>query len=231
MSKKTLTGITANYADNILKKPQHILICGATGAGKSTVEFTLINSMLFLQDTPALMLIDPKRIDLNKYRKMRNVIRYADEVNGAMEILNDAVDIIERRYKIMQKKDTEICNDKVVYIIIDELADLVLIDKNIFKPLQRILAKGRACNVFVLMSTQIVNREVLPTLLRGNVNTVICLHCENANVSRLIIGRAGAEMLPAHGKVYIKDVNGVRVENIPFIERDELQRVIDFWKK
>ena len=121
--------------------------------------------------------------------------------------------------------------DRILYVVIDELADLVLIDKSIFKPLQRLLAKGRAANVFLLLCTQCVNREVLPTLLKQNINTTICGRCDNAVASRLILGIAGAEKLPRYGRAYIKDSNGINITDIPFIPRDELQKVIDYWKK
>ena len=224
-------GVTATFANDILKTPQHILICGATGAGKSCVEFSLINSMFYLREVPFLMLIDPKAIDLYKYRKCKNVLDYTSDISGALRVLNRAVDIMERRYKDMQKRDTEICEDRLIYIVIDELADLVLTDKRINTPLQRLLAKGRASKIFVLMCTQCVNCRVVDTLTRNNVHTTICLRVENSTASRLVIGRAGAELLPRHGRAIIKDCNGLNYVDIPYFERDELQKIIDYWKK
>ena len=228
---KVLHGVTCNFADNAVNSNSHILIAGATGAGKSTVIDAIIHSALFMEKTPALMLIDPKRIDLNKYRKMRNVIAYVDDEKGALSLLNDAVDIIENRYKKMQKASITDCHERTIFIVIDELADIVLMDKNIFTPLQRILQKGRQCKVFVICATQICNVQVLPTLLRGNITFTICLHCENANISRLLIGTKGAEMLPLHGRAIIKTPAGLNTVNIPMLPKTGIYKTIEFWNK
>lgn len=226
MHKKLLQANTAVFADNIASIDAHLLIGGASGAGKSTAVDLIIRSLLLRDNTPLFVFIDPKRIDLFKYKDMKNTLVYTDTDTGAIEALNNAVDLMENRYIKMQKAGVTKCTARPVYIVIDELADLVLTDKNAFKPLQRILQKGRASNIFCILATQIVCVAVLPTLLRGNITRVLALHCETANISRLLINHNGAEVLPLHGRGLLKTPAGFSPVSIPYFNESEIIRVV-----
>ena len=112
------------YGD-MLKQP-HLLIAGATGSGKSVV----INGLVYaaLHDSPArveLILIDPKRVELVDYKTLPHTIKYASEPGDMVQALEKAMEITESRYKAMQRDRVKKYSGGAVYVIIDELADLM----------------------------------------------------------------------------------------------------------
>lgn len=232
MSKtKAFQGVRGVVYDRITNEATHLLVAGTTGAGKSTVERGLINSLLYRGDAPSLVLIDPKCVDLWDFQGMRNCVAYASEVPEALAVLNRVCEIMDERYKRMRAQGVKRCAERDIYVIIDELADLVLMNKRIFEPLQRLLAKGRQALIHIYIFTQFVNVQVLPTLLRANVGTILCLRCATAHHSRMLIEQTGAETLPKYGEGFLKSSEGVERVVLPMIPEDAIQGIIDYWSR
>ena len=212
-----------------LIKKNHILIAGSAGSGKST----LIDALIYTacldngRGMPTFYLIDPKRIDLRKYRNMRCVAKRVTEADEAIILLNHVIEIMEDRYKTMERNDTTKCNEPDIYVVIDEVADLILTDGKIISPLiQRIAALGRAARIHLVMATQTVLATIISTPIKNNFDAVIALRVATANQSRVILDENGAERLPEHGYGIVRLPQVIRTYELPMIPEEDIKTVI-----
>lgn len=207
----------------------HILIAGRTGCGKSTV----INGVLYnlIMQSPAmiqLILIDPKRVELNWYKDLPHCIEYTDDPSTYHFALQHALDIISSRTEEMKKAKLRQYNGSHVYVIIDELADIMTDakTKKICAPLiQRICQIGRCANVHMILASQCTLASVITTPIKVNL-CMLGLQTRSAQDSRNIIGYNGCESLPNHGKgIYVTaSYNGF--VDIPFISEETISEAI-----
>lgn len=232
----TPAGATYDLFSDMLRQP-HLLIAGATGSGKSVLENGLIATALY--DSPAVVnfiMIDPKRVELVKYRKLPHVIRYASEPSDMIAALQAALTITEQRYREMQKRRlTRYTGGPEIYVIIDELAALMTTAKKAVLPiLQRLGMIARAAGVHMIACTQTVKADVLPTTLTCNFDARIALRTSTAQQSRMIIDRAGCELFPSpsiEGRAQCAYRTGadLTVWNVPFVQPAETDRLITWW--
>ena len=221
----------ALYKD-MLKQP-HLLIAGATGSGKSVV----INGIVYtaLLNSPAhvqLILIDPKRVELVDYKKLPHTITYASEPGDMIEALEKAMDITEARYKTMQRQHMKKWRHGQLYVIIDELADLMTTDRRRAQPLiQRLCQIGRAAGVHVIAATQCPLAAVIPTPIKVNFDSRVGLRTRSAQDSRNVLGVTGCECLPRYGQGYYMTPEGLTLYNIPMQTPEELHQIVTYWKR
>lgn len=217
------------YADML--QQTHILIAGATGSGKSVVINGIIHTALMSSpNSYEFILIDLKRVELAAYKKLPHTITYADNIADAVSALSSALQIIELRYRDMQRSGSKKYNGSCVYVVIDELADLMTVDKKHVLPLlQRIAQIGRAANVKIIAATQCPLISVIPTAVKVNFDTVIGLHTRSAQDSRNILGCNGCESLPRYGQGYYMTPAGIELYYIPMYDQAEQDRVIHHW--
>lgn len=218
------------FAD-MLKQP-HLLIAGATGSGKSVVINGLIHEAL-IQSFPSeagLMLVDPKRVELNIYRNIPHCIAYSSEPSEHSELLNRALRIIDQRYQQLAAEGKRKWEGGQIYVIIDELADLMLTDKKTVQPLlQRIAQIGRAAGVHLIAATQCPLVQVIPTPIKCNFDSRVALRTRSASDSRNIIGETGCEKLPRFGKCYYMTPEGLEKHDVPYVDDSEIERVVQHW--
>lgn len=184
---------------NLLQKQTHILIAGSSGSGKSVLLNDLI---LWLKghQVSRYIYIDLKMVELVEYRHKLDCIAYADSIESALSALQKSIHIIETRYKRMQRLHQKKSSDLPVYIIIDELADLMTVARKQVQPLiQRISQIGRAAGVHLIVCTQCPLAKIIPTEIKVNFDCVIGLHTRSKQDSRNIIGQPGLETLPLYG--------------------------------
>lgn len=218
------------YAD-MLKQP-HLLIAGATGSGKSVV----INGILYtaLYNSPAavkLILIDPKRVELIDYAQLPHTLKYASEPGDMVQALELAMTITERRYKAMQARHIKKYDGGAIYVIIDELADLMTTNRRQVQPLlQRLAQIGRAANVHVISATQCPLSAVIPTPIKVNFDSRVGLRTRSRQDSRNILGVGGCELLPRYGQGYYMTPEGLTLYNIPMHTPEDLQILLTYWK-
>lgn len=209
----------------------HVLIAGATGSGKSV----LINSCIYslLTNTAndiGLILIDPKRVELVQYKDLPHTMAYACENNDIMDVLHCSINLMETRYKEMARQGLRKSDEEHIYIIIDELADLMTtIKKEIFPVLQRIAQLGRAANIHLICATQCPNRRIIPAELTVNFTDRVALRCATKIESRQIINQPGAELLPLYGEALHCSPGGVERIIVPLTEDAELIERVNFW--
>ena len=228
---KTPGGTFYTIYRDMLTQP-HLLVAGATGSGKSVVINGIIHTALL--ESPAkyqFILIDPKRVELAEYRKLPHVIRYASEPAEMVQALNYAMRITETRYKEMQRKHLRKYDGPAVYVIIDELADLMTTNRKQVQPLiQRLAQIGRAASVHIIAATQCPLSAVIPTPIKVNFDARVALRTRSAQDSRNILGLKGCELLPRYGEGFYMTPDGLTKYIIPMYADAERQRIIKYWR-
>lgn len=229
---RTPAGQVYTLYRDMLKQP-HLLIAGATGSGKSVV----INGLVYtaLHDSPAavqFILIDPKRVELVDYRPLPHTLQYSSEPGEMVQALEKAMEITESRYKAMQRQRVKKYAGGAVYVIVDELADLMTTDRRHVQPLlQRLAQIGRAANVHIIAATQCPLATVIPTSIKVNFDSRVALRTRSAQDSRNILGVKGCELLPRYGQGYYMTPDGLTLYNIPMQAPDEIAALVTYWKR
>lgn len=229
---KTPSGTVYTLYKNMLAQP-HLLIAGATGSGKSVVINGIITTAL--HDSPAavqFILIDPKRVELIDYKKLPHTLKYASEPGDMVQALNYAMTITETRYETMQAQRVKKYQGAAVYIVIDELADLMTTNRRQVQPIiQRLAQIGRAAIIHIIAATQCPLASVIPTPIKVNFDSRVALRTRSAQDSRNILGKRGCEHLPRYGQGYYMTPDGLTLYNIPMIPDAERAQLVTYWEK
>lgn len=229
---RTPPGQVYSLYRDMLKQP-HLLIAGATGSGKSVV----INGLVYkaMYDSPAavqFILIDPKRVELVDYKPLPHTLMYASEPGEMVEALEKAMEITESRYKAMQRQRVKKYPGGALYVIIDELADLMTTARRQVQPLiQRLAQVGRAANVHIIAATQCPLATVIPTPIKVNFDSRVALRTRSAQDSRNILGLTGCELLPRYGQGYYMTPDGLKLYNIPMQPQEDINALVKYWQR
>lgn len=222
----------------------HLLIAGATGAGKSTVVNGMIHAAL--KDSPAkvgFILIDPKGTELDEYKRLPHTLMYADAANDPkdkpMQAIINALEYAMKLYRArtaeMKRRKIRMYDGADVYVIIDELMQPMTRAKHEFMPiLQDLLSLARCTRIHVVACTQSPVNMVIPTPLKCNFSSRLALRTVCAQDSRNIVGVKGCECFPdpavdhiAYG-MYMRGTT-MGIYKLPRIEDAERERVIAHW--
>ena len=215
----------------------HLLIAGATGSGKSVALNGIIHSLLIKRSpfTCQFVLIDPKKVELSQYKILPHCAKYADNHPDIVRALSWTVDETDRRFNEMSRIGIKEYDGPDLYVIVDELADLMVsIKKETLPLLQRLAQVGRAAHVHCICCSQNIMAQTIPTVLRCNFSTVLGLRTCNAQQSRFLISATGCEMLPnprTEGKGYGFLRDGADLERL-YIHKypdNEIESVISWW--
>lgn len=235
-----------------LDKMPHLLIAGATGAGKSVCINTIITSLLYkaTPDEVKLVLIDPKMVELGNYNGIPHLlIPVVTDSAKAAAALSWAVAEMTDRYKkfadnnvrnlkaynhlMKQQKMEEEILPKIV-IIIDELADLMMVAKSqVEESICRLAQLARAAGMHLIVATQRPSVNVVTGLIKANIPSRIAFMVSSHVDSQTIIDMKGAEKLVGNGDMLYKPQDldkPLRIQG-PFISDDEVSKVIEFVKK
>lgn len=241
-------GIDGSVVKADLTKFPHMLVAGTTGSGKSIfIHSTLVT--LLLRNTPEqlkLLLIDPKRVELNYYRNIPHLIcPNISESKKALVALRKLVDEMERRYTLFSDNMVnEIKNfNKVaeqrglkklpyILVVVDEYADLNDECKEIREPVSRLAQKARSAGIHLIIATQRPSVNVIDGVIKANISTRVALSVSSQEDSRVIIGEGGAEKLLGNGDLLIDSplisrTYKPRVQGC-FVEEDEIIAVTDY---
>lgn len=232
----TPAGTRYTLYQDILSQP-HVMVAGATGSGKSVVINALIYTALYKfplsaesHNSVGFILIDPKRVELSAYKGLPHTLRYASEPDEMVQALQYAMQIVEDRYREMQRKGVRKYDGRDVYIIVDEFADLMTTNRKQVQPLiQRLAQIGRAANVHIVLATQCPLAKVIPTEIKVNFDARVGLRTRSAQDSRNILGVTGCELLPRYGQGFYMTPEGTTLYNIPMIPEEELSARVKWW--
>jgi len=223
------------YSD--LASRPHLLIAGATGSGKSVTVNGIIYSLLATR-SPAecgFILLDPKKVELSQYARLPHTIRYASDGPDMISALDYAVKETENRFSIMARQGVKMFNGPDLYVIVDELADLVLTQKAAaLEPLQRLSQIGRAARVHLIACSQCVLAKVIPTEIKVNFSTILGLRTATAAQSRFLVASAGCELLPDPKKAgksigYLRDGADLDRYELYMYPETEIAAMINYW--
>lgn len=225
---KTPTGTYSKAIERALSNA-HILIGGTTGAGKSVLIDNILYYLL-LKGNSEFVLIDPKEVQLKRYTYTPLANIHAITPAGIENALQRCADLMDKRFTDMRKAGTVETSEKDLYIIIDEFIDVKLLcKKTALDNLTRIIVKGRAAHIHVILATQRPTRDILPGTIRANFPAVIALRCANVQESRNLLNVPDAAELPKNGVAILKDPDGIAKFKVDYIP-DKVQFAIDFWK-
>lgn len=224
----------------------HFLVAGATGAGKSTVVNGMMHAALrFAPCDVGFILIDPKGTELDEYKHLPHVLRYADAAHdpsdkpmkAIIDALNYSMQIVRDRMNDMKRRKLREYDGSHIYVIIDELMILMTRAKREVLPvMQDILSLARCARVHLIACTQSPIAKVIPTELKCNFDSRLALRTVSAQDSRNIVGVKGCECFPIPSidhKAYGMYQHGASLEvyNLPRIEDAEREKLIQYWTK
>lgn len=234
-----------------LKKLPHLLIAGATGAGKSVCVNSIISSLLYNYDPNHVrfILIDPKMVELQLYNGLPHLISpVITESHAAPKALKWAMLEMDRRYRLLSEqktRDIEKYNAKIsghedqfeklpyIVIIIDELADLMMISaKEVEGFITRIAQKARAVGIHLVLATQRPSVNIITGVIKANFPARVAFQVAQKIDSRTIIDQNGAEKLLGKGDMlYQSPVNSfpVRIQGA-YISEEETNKVVQHIK-
>lgn len=225
---------------NLARMP-HLLIAGATGAGKSVAINAFIASILF-KATPEqvrLLMIDPKRIELSVYDDIPHLLHpVVVEAKMASRALLWAVREMERRYRLLEEwrvksftTFNQVAEEKLPYIVIivDELADLMMVaSKDVETSIARLAQMARAAGMHIVLATQRPSVDVLTGLIKANFPTRISFKVSSKVDSRTILDGSGAEHLLGMGDMLFLPPGAAKLQRIhgAYISEQETERLV-----
>lgn len=229
-----------------LSRMPHLLIAGATGAGKSVAINAFIASILF-KATPEdvrMLMIDPKRIELSVYDDIPHLLHpVVVEAKMASRALLWAVREMERRYKLLEEKRVksiasfnEVSDEKLphIVIIVDELADLMMVaSKDVETSIARLAQMARAAGMHIILATQRPSVDVLTGLIKANFPTRISFKVSSKVDSRTILDGSGAEHLLGMGDMLFLPPGAAKLQRIhgALITEQETERLVNYLKQ
>jgi S-DNA-T family DNA segregation ATPase FtsK/SpoIIIE len=236
----------------------HVLIAGSTGSGKSVAINAMIMSLLF-RTTPSqvrLILVDPKRVELGMYEGVPHLFTpIITEPKLAANALRNAVREMERRLKLLASRSVRNIDQynklfdgampslfddgedeeplPYIVIIIDELADLMMLDRaNVEESITRLAQMARAVGIHLILATQRPSVDVITGLIKANVPTRISFRLATKVDSRTILDTNGAEALLGRGDMLFLPPGTSRLMRLhaPYVSEKETAAVVAFWK-
>ena len=248
------TTIGDAYTFDLAKMP-HLLVAGATGAGKSVCINTIIVSILYKAkpDEVKFIMIDPKKLELATYKSLvgyhlitaPNLDEYVmTTAENAVGILNSAIDEMERRFQVFSdarvrniaeyhdrcEANEELENIPYIVVLIDELADLMMTSgRAVEEPITRLAQKARAVGIHLVVATQRPSVDVITGLIKSNFPARISFQVSSKIDSRTILDQMGAEKLLGRGDMLFLlpgSASPIRLHNA-FIELGEIEKIMN----
>jgi S-DNA-T family DNA segregation ATPase FtsK/SpoIIIE len=239
----------------------HLLIAGSTGTGKSVFINSLMMSILYKAspEEVKMVLVDPKRLELNLYENIPHLIApVVTDPKIASNVLRNATREMENRLKLLAQRgvrnidqynrtfkkeqslslfdnleETEHKPLPYLIIVIDELADLMMVDtNNVEESITRLAQMARAVGIHLILATQRPSVDVITGLIKANFPARISFRVASKVDSRTILDSNGSESLLGRGDMLYLPAGSARLHRIhgPLVTEDEITSVCDFWR-
>src|SRR5215470_34546 len=238
--------ISGNAVWTDLARMPHILIAGTTGSGKSGCINTILTSIL-LRATPdevRMILIDPKRIELNYYESIPHLLTpVVSSPKEAASVLANVVAEMERRYERLSAVRARSLPEAnrafrsrgeqtlpYLLVVIDELADLMMISpQQVEDAVIRLAQKSRAVGIHLVLATQRPSVDVITGMIKANVPSRIAFAVSSQTDSRVILDQAGAESLLGQGDMLFKPLGTSRLQRLQgaFVTEEEIALIVE----
>ena len=257
-SNKLLVGLGKNIMGKTIfaeiDKTPHLLVAGSTGSGKSVCINCIIASILMRAkpDEVKLVMVDPKKVELNMYNGIPHLMMpVVTDPKKASVALQKIVGEMEHRYDLFEEKnvkniatynawvdkenskrskDDQIKKMHYIVVIVDELADLMLVaSKEVEDSIMRITQMARAAGIHLIIATQRPSTDVITGVVKANIPSRISFAVSSSIDSRTILDMSGAEKLLGKGDMLFLPFG----ENIPqrvqgaYVSDEELQKIVD----
>jgi len=235
-----------------INKAPHMLVAGSTGSGKSVCINNIITSIIMRArpDEVKMILVDPKKVELNCYEDIPHLLMpvVTDPKKAAVALQKACIEM-EKRYDmfaatgtrnissyneyIEKHKNKELEKLPFILIIIDELADLMMVaSKEVEESIMRITQLARAAGIHLIVATQRPSTDVITGLIKSNIPTRLSFMVSSQVDSRTILDRGGAEKLLGKGDMLFlapDAASPIRIQG-SFVSDEEIARVVDFVK-
>jgi len=239
----------------------HLLIAGSTGTGKSVFINSLMMSILFKAspDEVKMVLVDPKRLELSLYESIPHLIApVVTDPKIASNVLRNATKEMENRLKLLAQRGVRNIDQynrtfkkeqslslfdnaeepqhkplPYLVIVIDELADLMMVDtNNVEESITRLAQMARAVGIHLILATQRPSVDVITGLIKANFPARISFRVASKVDSRTILDSNGAESLLGRGDMLYLPAGSARLHRIhgPLVTEEEISEVCDFWR-
>lgn len=239
----------------------HLLIAGSTGTGKSVFINSLLISMLYkaTPDEIKVVLVDPKRLELSLYSGIPHLLApVVTDPKVASNVLRNATKEMEARLKLLAQRGVRNIDQynrscmkqqslslfdsleesehkplPYLVIIIDELADLMMVDTNsVEESITRLAQMARAVGIHLILATQRPSVDVITGLIKANFPARISFRVASKVDSRTILDANGSESLLGKGDMLYLPAGSARLHRIhgPLVTEDEITAVCDFWR-
>ncbi len=240
----------------------HLLIAGSTGTGKSVFINSLMMSILYKAspEEVKLVLVDPKRLELNLYENIPHLIApVVTDPKIASNVLRNATREMENRLKLLAQRGVRNIDQynrtfkkehslslfdnleesehkplPYLIIVIDELADLMMVDtNNVEESITRLAQMARAVGIHLILATQRPSVDVITGLIKANFPARISFRVASKVDSRTILDSNGSESLLGRGDMLYLPAGSARLHRIhgPLVTEDEITSVCDFWRE
>ncbi len=233
-----------------LQKMPHLLVAGATNSGKSVCLNSILISLIY-KTSPQdlrLILIDPKRVEFNLYNNLPHLLipNVITEADKAINAFNWAINEMERRFVLFMEtrvRNLEEYNqlDEVKYgqieklpfivIVVDELADLMMISKkDAEEKIMRLAQKARACGIHLILATQRPSVDVITGTIKANFPSRIAFSVTSYQDSRTILDQGGAEKLLGKGDMLYSPSDASEPRRIQgcFVSGEEVEAIVNY---